>query len=420
MNVSNNNFTGFNQVYNRDTEVSDLISGTSITTNWTMSKLMSLTEEEWTDRSIDLLNEKMEQYCEQCVPDGRTPEMAGFLEKHDLEPGADVAVIGDIHGNGLRLDLTLKALQKDGFLDEQFCCVPDKHIVFLGDYVDRGQNNLKVLELVITLKMENQDQVHLIRGNHEDLETSLGRLEHYAANDAKYYGYMQDNENLTVLNYFYNSLPVAVYLGQKTESEKRQYVQYSHGLFHLYTDPAPLFENRAPNAHLWVDGSPGFSQRIQRQMIDQPEACGTEKSRKQKEAMEKLEALQNTIPIRFIDIYWLDAAPTFIIDNSIGRVSIPPEITKAYLQISSTETAKVKEIMRGHQPGVWALKVKGKEKKVVVTTIDPSSNLEHQVFVEIKLADKVKNWSKDLVFLPMNSDHTQALALMGKVNMKLI
>jgi predicted MPP superfamily phosphohydrolase len=154
----------------------------------------------------------MRNYCQECVPSGNQPEMKGFLERHDLCPNSELTVIGDIHGNDLRLDLSLKSLQIRGFLDGNFKCLPGKYIVFLGDFVDRGQNSLKVLELVITIKLENKDQVFLLRGNHEDLETSHGKLHHYAANDSKYLKYITEYKNIVSIRAFYESLPVGLYL----------------------------------------------------------------------------------------------------------------------------------------------------------------------------------------------------------------
>lgn len=72
-----------------------------------------------------------------------------------------VIVFGDIHGD---LSTELRILEKVSLEELR---KGDTHIVFLGDYVDRGPNQVEVLASVLKLKLEFPENVTVLRGNHE-------------------------------------------------------------------------------------------------------------------------------------------------------------------------------------------------------------------------------------------------------------
>lgn len=81
-------------------------------------------------------------------------------EKNLLEASREtILVVGDTHGN-FEGTTSIVALWK-----EQGC---DK-VVFLGDYVDRGEQPLETLNFLLVLKLLYPEKVFLLRGNHETL-----------------------------------------------------------------------------------------------------------------------------------------------------------------------------------------------------------------------------------------------------------
>ena len=74
-------------------------------------------------------------------------------EKQLIEVDGRVAVVGDTHGD---LQSSVNALR----IDADF-------YVFLGDYVDRGPQQLANINYLLSVKLEHPDKVVLLRGNHE-------------------------------------------------------------------------------------------------------------------------------------------------------------------------------------------------------------------------------------------------------------
>ncbi len=87
----------------------------------------------------------------------------------DMEPALvrlhdprQAVIIGDTHGD-LRTVISI--------LSKEFLPPEDKpYLVFLGDYVDRGPNQIATLNLISLLKVHFPDRVIMLRGNHESEE----------------------------------------------------------------------------------------------------------------------------------------------------------------------------------------------------------------------------------------------------------
>lgn len=84
------------------------------------------------------------------------PMAAGF--SHPVAPDQPFLAIGDVHG---RVDL-LEQLERI-ILDR----APGLPAVFVGDYIDRGDQSAQVLELLMSSSEDGAQPVFCLRGNHE-------------------------------------------------------------------------------------------------------------------------------------------------------------------------------------------------------------------------------------------------------------
>jgi len=77
-----------------------------------------------------------------------------------VAPDNDVFYVGDLHG-----ELKSALAARDLLLDNQGSCM-----IFLGDYADRGPQQVETFNLVLSLAIEYPTRVFMLRGNHESSE----------------------------------------------------------------------------------------------------------------------------------------------------------------------------------------------------------------------------------------------------------
>lgn len=81
-----------------------------------------------------------------------------FAEPNLVRCDGKVIIIGDIHGQFYDLIAMLRKLKVENM---------DQKLLFLGDYVDRGNYGPEVAAYLFCLKLKYPSQIFLLRGNHE-------------------------------------------------------------------------------------------------------------------------------------------------------------------------------------------------------------------------------------------------------------
>ena len=160
-----------------------------------------------------------------------------FAEKLVLPAGDRAVLMGDLHGDIRSLLTVLSRWGEKKWLDGFTVREPGLHLVFLGDYTDRGQYGVEVIYTLLRLKEANPGRVHLVRGNHEDFSL-VSRYGFLAEGESKYGSGFHAARILRA----YDFLPVVMYLGTT-----RDFLQLCHGGMEPGFDPAPLLGAEGTN-----------------------------------------------------------------------------------------------------------------------------------------------------------------------------
>jgi len=173
------------------------------------------------------------------------------LQKLIVPPTSTIHFFGDLHANISSLVFCLAQLRALNIIDENFNVVDGEngphYIFFGGDFADRGFYGAEILQTICRLKINNPERVFLIRGNHESPALNYT---YYFLNKEVPEKFFSDNENaqkkirafVSLLNDFYGSLPVAIFLGVQNQSHTN-YLLLCHGGLEFY-DPTLLFEQK--------------------------------------------------------------------------------------------------------------------------------------------------------------------------------
>lgn|GEM_PF-4954088 len=363
----------------------------------------------------------------------------GYIEKLDLPQQSKLFVRADLHADARSLLENLEVCKSEGLLDANYKVTPNSHLVFLGDYADRGNYNLETLQLLMSLKAENPEGIHLMRGNHEN----LGINATYGNEDENFAHLRATEENRKMLEEFYKSLSLAIYISQGDPKEKeKQYIQYSHGAMEPTVDLAPLLDAEVASTSITIPKKRELSERMKNLKTYK----GTEAKYNKELALARAykyrnqnsvgphvnsqtsppkttsKELKQLFAARKIQEFvgkWREflGTPQFSFDDElnaynwgdIGNQSaigllgarqwrISPEDAKSYFRIASVFN-HVKLLYHGHQHELGVLKADGKylgETLTVGMDVSTYADRFHQPDIAyiFTTAPKAKNWKK--------------------------
>lgn len=338
-------------------------------------------------------------------------ENAGYVEKKLLPVGTEIFVRADLHGDLKTLIENLSALQDQGLLDEHFRCLDHLQMVFLGDYMDRGEYCVHVLQLLLALRIENPANVTLIRGNHE--EVSMNR--DFGRADLHLKQLLESSDGRMDLQIVYQTLPLAAYFA--VNKLDKQYVQFAHGLFELHVDLFSLLSSSTEYETFDIPHNGELSSRVAQLMLESPKEASINRQLRLKNGATRIASLLEQHrtavkkdPLARLSPYnWGDMQDeneaTLIEDIGLRKWLLHPTDVKHYFNVNSPiKAVRLKLLFRGHEH-IKQNHFAGK--KIVAITLPTGTSVAwaqasypnqfDEAYV-LKMQPKVKDWTKTSYF----------------------
>jgi hypothetical protein len=125
-----------------------------------------------------------------------------------LPANGECLFIGDLHGDVDSLNAILEETKFQDKLREG-----QGYLVFLGDYLDRGDQELEVLERLVELKQQYGERVILLRGNHEDLDQMISEYMQGRSPSNRPQDLLRDTRFRKEAESFFDNLPCVLVTG---------------------------------------------------------------------------------------------------------------------------------------------------------------------------------------------------------------
>jgi hypothetical protein len=181
-----------------------------------------------------------------------TVKNISYVQKLTVGPKDLIFIFGDLHGDSSALLFALEKLIDDGVLNDQWELEENNHLVFLGDYTDRGHYGVEVWYILLNLIEANPDpsKIIVLRGNHESIDMNMNYRE---GSDQNFYidelnkkfalpPYSDDpNTYIFLTQALYGRIPAALYITCNNER-----ILCAHGGLELGFNPQPLLSSTDP------------------------------------------------------------------------------------------------------------------------------------------------------------------------------
>lgn len=357
------------------------------------------------ERFLQILRRYTTEFAANLGPTRPILDFLGIVEERVVPVGSTLFVQADLHSDILSLLELLSFWKSKGYMDEEYRTRPDCHIFFLGDYIDRGVNDIEVLSLILQLRLENPNTIHLTRGNHEEVAMSA----QFALPSHKAFLEQHEEE----LNRCFQTFPLAFFVTaqepylKQGRMPQRQYVHMSHGLFPINV-----------NTSQWLTGETHSIPILKR--FHEGEFFFRPTSEKALRASHELSS-------RFVGkaeafnpegFMWNDVGDTTQPSTRGKGFEFSPQDLFLFRQASGSSVAKLCAFVRGHQHKLE--EVSTVDDKVYLTTLPASRGTGFfQPFItemglqglQLKVEKRVKDWKKTALMVNASAQYRPVFLL---------
>ncbi len=168
-----------------------------------------------------------------------------YIIKINIPAESRIFIIGDLHGNYQALLKIFKELKKQDPQNKAF-------YVFLGDYIDRGKNSLRVMLKLIKFKLKYFDRVFLLRGNHETFSLCCSNVYlHTLQKDIQKLKASIRSKKILLRSilFLFELLPLTLFIKIETSTPTNNIIQCAHANIDLRYDPTTILRSTSKKTY---------------------------------------------------------------------------------------------------------------------------------------------------------------------------